>query len=755
MATAMNGPKFYAVDNNGKPLAYGKVYTYLSGTNGNKATYQDEGKLVANTNPVILNGEGYGDIYLDGSYKIVLNDQYDDPIWTSDPVSSVLTALDFPSYDLTAIALSLNTPKSNVSNSLAGTTLVGYFYAADQQVTYWTPSAVSVAETIVSVINNTLTTNAASYTLAKDGKTLNIETVANMISLPNFIGSRVRWDGYHTRSDGGSNWGIITSGAHTADGGSIFSLDNNTYIKANLKGKSVSVSKFGTTGGGTVDDYLSMQTTINWSLTQNQFVSTITSYRSPIVSIPAGRFRITQGLTASTATGGSLNESQSLTIKGSGTLATEILNESGTYYLDLPIGVFDVSGMTVNCTSNSSGLKLGSLNGSQSTPTAVVYQSAFKRLSVLRAVTAYDVFFAWDCTFTDISAYSTQTGGKCLHIRGEISDNSNNLTFIRPHFEGLVSGTMIKIDPCTAAEQRSGKFVFINPHLETRSFDTVCFDADGADEIEFYKPNFIHNNTPNGVDAGLTDLDMVNMVKLKDSHAINFKGGTITTFGHNYPEKLLKLSGTTTHCSFDRTYFATPTISTANTIDALVDSTAMTGDVNLLSIDFIDVQNKNFNNVLLTNNNRLASSSSFQALQRTNNTKRTIETFFTNQSEFGSISLSNPINSVDVYGGHSDGVAELIANGGSRTYPIDINTGNNANGPAIITFFADAPADVGAVVFKRGVVIYGTSLGANVEISSTPAAGNIGILATNNASFTIYNNFGDARYFTVSVVKAN
>ncbi|ANY29590.1 hypothetical protein BOX08_gp25 [Pseudoalteromonas phage BS5] len=56
--------------------------------------------------------------------------------------------------------------------------------------------------------------------------------------------TRVVWQGRFTQSDGGSNWGVLRFGAHTADGGSIFSIDSNTYVKANLTSK-VNVKKFG------------------------------------------------------------------------------------------------------------------------------------------------------------------------------------------------------------------------------------------------------------------------------------------------------------------------------------------------------------------------------------------------------------------------------------------------------------------------------------------------------------------------------
>jgi hypothetical protein len=94
MAVSIIGPKFYAWDSDtGKPLAFGKVYTYAAGTNTPKATWQSEDGAVANTNPVILNGAGYADIYLRGRYKIVVKDEDDVEVWTADPVSDASSLL--------------------------------------------------------------------------------------------------------------------------------------------------------------------------------------------------------------------------------------------------------------------------------------------------------------------------------------------------------------------------------------------------------------------------------------------------------------------------------------------------------------------------------------------------------------------------------------------------------------------------------------------------------------------------------------
>ena len=71
---------------------------------------------------------------------------------------------------------------------------------------------------------------------------------ASLIEFPD--GKRIEWMGYNAKSDGGSNWGIVTSGTHTDDGLEVFTLADGKYVKANLKGKSINVMKAGAVGVG-------------------------------------------------------------------------------------------------------------------------------------------------------------------------------------------------------------------------------------------------------------------------------------------------------------------------------------------------------------------------------------------------------------------------------------------------------------------------------------------------------------------------
>lgn len=90
--------------------------------------------------------------------------------------------------------------------------------------------------------------------------TLDIPSLSGRVS----GGERVNWMGYYSVSDGGSNWGVVKSGAHTADGGSIFSIDTNTYVEANLEGESLNIRKFGATEG--VDSSGAIQNALDYVL---------------------------------------------------------------------------------------------------------------------------------------------------------------------------------------------------------------------------------------------------------------------------------------------------------------------------------------------------------------------------------------------------------------------------------------------------------------------------------------------------------
>jgi hypothetical protein len=126
-----------------------------------------------------------------------------------------------------------------------------------------TAGAIRLADNITPLVDEQLRADLAAGTVDVNlnsdlTQTYTFKTVALMkastIAFP--VGKKIFWQGYYTESDGGSNWGIVTSGTHTDDGGSIFTLADGKYVAANLKSKKLNVAKFGVTGNGVTDDTL-------------------------------------------------------------------------------------------------------------------------------------------------------------------------------------------------------------------------------------------------------------------------------------------------------------------------------------------------------------------------------------------------------------------------------------------------------------------------------------------------------------------
>jgi hypothetical protein len=81
-------------DNNGNPLAGGKIYTYISGTTTPKTSYTDYALGSANANPVLLDANGRASVWGNGGYKIVVKTSADATLYTQDNVFLVGSVID-------------------------------------------------------------------------------------------------------------------------------------------------------------------------------------------------------------------------------------------------------------------------------------------------------------------------------------------------------------------------------------------------------------------------------------------------------------------------------------------------------------------------------------------------------------------------------------------------------------------------------------------------------------------------------------
>lgn len=80
-ASLLPNGKQQFINGNGDPLASGTVTFYIPGTTTKKNTWQDPGQTILNTNPVVLDGNGYAVIYGSGAYRQVLQDSQGNLVW--------------------------------------------------------------------------------------------------------------------------------------------------------------------------------------------------------------------------------------------------------------------------------------------------------------------------------------------------------------------------------------------------------------------------------------------------------------------------------------------------------------------------------------------------------------------------------------------------------------------------------------------------------------------------------------------------
>lgn len=131
MATIAPYGKFYGVDDNGDPLAGGKLYTYEAGTSTPKDTYTTAAGDVANANPVILDASGLADVWLgDGGYKFILKDADDNTIFTTDDIGGDASTAFGSTVNLLTGATTINAVYANSINVCTGTFTLSLFEAA-------------------------------------------------------------------------------------------------------------------------------------------------------------------------------------------------------------------------------------------------------------------------------------------------------------------------------------------------------------------------------------------------------------------------------------------------------------------------------------------------------------------------------------------------------------------------------------------------------------------------------------------------
>lgn len=153
---------FRELDNNGKPLAGGLVYSYAAGTTTTVATYTDSTGATQNTNPVVLNARGEAQIWgaIGVSYKFVVTDSLGNIIRTVDNVT--VAPATSGSFVVTATGFSGTAPTGTI---------------------YWTQVGNVVTAALLGTISGT--SNDSGFGLTGIPAALQPPTVASFIAVGN------------------------------------------------------------------------------------------------------------------------------------------------------------------------------------------------------------------------------------------------------------------------------------------------------------------------------------------------------------------------------------------------------------------------------------------------------------------------------------------------------------------------------------------------------------------------------------------
>lgn len=247
-------------DDNGNPLAGGKIYTYAAGTTTNATTYTTSAGNIAHTNPIVLDGAGRvpsGEIWLsDGvSYKFVVEDANNVLIGTYDNLVGINS--NFVAF----------TNEQEIQTATAGQTVFNLTTVTYQPGT----NSLSV---FVDGVNQYGPGAQYAY----------VETDADTVTFVSglHVGASVKF----TTSQ------LNTSGAIDASQVSYTPpfVDSVTTNVEDKLAQTVSVKDFGAVGDGVTDDTVAIQAALD------AIASKSSSSIGGTVFVPSGRYLITAPL---------------------------------------------------------------------------------------------------------------------------------------------------------------------------------------------------------------------------------------------------------------------------------------------------------------------------------------------------------------------------------------------------------------------------------------------------------------------------
>lgn len=235
-------------DSNGKPLKNGLIDFFESGSSSvRKTTFADSGEKIANSNPVVLNGDGRcPNVFGSGTHRAVLKDSDGNQILQRDPVGGDQNLAFGADWNPTQIY--------SVSDVVRDSGL--YWESSTNNNLNNKPSTDSGINWRQAFLTETQIVNAV-------GKVY--ENVAAMVDDNSLsVGQFIRTEGYSVKGDGGGNdYEVVAAGTGTDDGGSFIDLATH-QAKALFPFGKINVKQFGAKGDKANNDTSFIQAAIDF-----------------------------------------------------------------------------------------------------------------------------------------------------------------------------------------------------------------------------------------------------------------------------------------------------------------------------------------------------------------------------------------------------------------------------------------------------------------------------------------------------------
>ena len=183
-------PVFLGLNNNGQPIAGGKLCSYAAGTSTPQALWQNAAGTISASNPVVLDSAGRAVIYGEGNYKLELHQSGDSNcpgtgsvVWTADNVFIQTSAPTFTSVTAGIFNCTATGSSTCMQQYLGTWSITGAGAFAGQ-----TFVATSTFNSLATGTTSAFQTSYGTYKVTGNGVVADQETFQNQIRLQGYAG---------------------------------------------------------------------------------------------------------------------------------------------------------------------------------------------------------------------------------------------------------------------------------------------------------------------------------------------------------------------------------------------------------------------------------------------------------------------------------------------------------------------------------------------------------------------------------------